>query len=1048
MSSQELSIPPNLDTSSGVALPKFHTHWARVVLMGFVFLIAISFVIWVAGHSALTRAFSLLFTNPWLVVAFTATYSAAFWLRAEAWRALLPELSRVTAFSALQSSLFANHLLPIKAGEIIRPYVASTHGIPGSRSLSTSVVARVGDYVCLFTLAAILIPLAPESPTEGYLGLMISASALSLGIASLFTIRHVDVPSFLPKPVTEIWTSVKLGFQEISIRRFVKAFSMTMPSWILESSALIVSAHALGIEISVVTAIAVTSFTLLFQILHFAPGGIGVYEASMTGALAFYGISVEEAVLLAVLTHGIKFAYSYTFSASFVGYELIRIFRLNREIINRLDKSSSSASRFEIVMARAWNVLNEGKPFTPVFTTAILILLSIPHLNDPDYLVKACVGVLALIPLGIVFYRFDFPLKLRSGLWIFLAIFVAVFQTFNFYAIGIALGLYLTFTIFLWGTVYYHFRIGMPWTNFTRFWRLVLENPDPTSGNFLEQTPKFLLLILGFTYLTDQSGVNPVLAIQGFTLAIGVTALFLHQWFFTWVPALPTSAIRRTEPANPQAANKVIAIVIDGCRADKFQEAKTPFMDKVRQSGTEFTDMRTVYPARTVTAFSSMLTGAAPEVHGMKSNFVPSLGVKCESVFDVLESNGRKGRLVGIAHLVDAFGENIVETVSAVNDNDVIDYKLSETAKRVLEEENPDLLVLQLLSVDQTGHARGSYNSEYIRKIEETDVIIQEFLNWCEQRGHLDNARIVITSDHGQGKGIGGHGHLTESERQVPFIMSGGEIEKGQVVNSPRHLTDVAPTLMNMLGMAPPRESVGRVLTKHIEHDGPDNGPVAIVIPAFNESESLPKTLSQIPHNQINDLHVIVVDDGSTDDTAILAESYGAKTVISHDRNHGLGAALRTGLKAARNIDARAAIYIDADGEYNPSEIPILLEEIDSGRADYVLGNRIVKKGERQDFSRQFGNRLFTTLLSISCGRRIKDGQTGFRAFSRNALEVAEIIHDYNYAQVLTLDLLKKGLRLTEVPISWRRRRFGKSFINWQYLWRVPVGMAREMWSS
>ena len=126
----------------------------------------------------------------------------------------------------------------------------------------------------------------------------------------------------------------------------------------------------------------------------------------MTGALAFYGVSVEEAVLLAVLTHGIKFAYSYTFSASFVGYELIRIFRLNRKILDGLDRRSSRASRFEIVMARAWNVLNEGKPFTPVFTAGTIILLSIPHLNDPDYLVKACVGVLALIPLGIVFYRF------------------------------------------------------------------------------------------------------------------------------------------------------------------------------------------------------------------------------------------------------------------------------------------------------------------------------------------------------------------------------------------------------------------------------------------------------------------------------------------------------------------------------------------------------------------------------------------------------------------------------------------------------------------
>ena len=77
----------------------------------------------------------------------------------------------------------------------------------------------------------------------------------------------------------------------------------------------------------------------------------------------------------------------------------------------------------------------------------------------------------------------------------------------------------------------------------------------------------------------------------------------------------------------------------------------------------------------------------------------------------------------------------------------------------------------------------------------------------------------------------------------------------------------------------------------------------------------------------------------------------------------------------------------------------------------------------------------------------VTDGQTGFRAFSRRALECAEIIHDYNYAQVLTLDLLKKGMRMHEVPISYRFRTKGKSFINARYLWRVPVGMLREMLS-
>ena len=84
----------------------------------------------------------------------------------------------------------------------------------------------------------------------------------------------------------------------------------------------------------------------------------------------------------------------------------------------------------------------------------------------------------------------------------------------------------------------------------------------------------------------------------------------------------------------------------------------------------------------------------------------------------------------------------------------------------------------------------------------------------------------------------------------------------------------------------------------------------------------------------------------------------------------------------------------------------------------------------------------------VFAGRRISDGQTGFRAFSANALNVAEIVHDYNYAQVLTLDLLHKGMRLAEVPISYRRRSRGRSFINGHYLWRVPLGMARELLGS
>jgi hypothetical protein len=138
-------------------------------------------------------------------------------------------------------------------------------------------------------------------------------------------------------------------------------------------------------------------------------------------------------------------------------------------------------------------------------------------------------------------------------------------------------------------------------------------------------------------------------------------------------------------------------------------------------------------------------------------------------------------------------------------------------------------------------------------------------------------------------------------------------------------------------------------------------------------------------------------------------------------------------------------VYLDADGEYDPTEALRVLDPIARGRADYVLGSRFRGECHGMTWSRRVANRVFSLVLSIACRRRISDGQTGYRAFSPRALAVAEIIHDYNYAQVLTLDLLRKGMRMVEVPVSYRRRHGGRSFISSAYLWRVPVGMVREM---
>ncbi len=475
------------------------------------------------------------------------------------------------------------------------------------------------------------------------------------------------------------------------------------------------------------------------------------------------------------------------------------------------------ASKFEIIAARCWNVLNEGKSFHPVFVLGIFLLLHLGEVLSWSFWARALPAIALTAPLVILFVRYDFPLKLRWALWALLAAFVALFRFVDLAALGLALGLYVFFTVFFWGTLYYHLRTGAPKTNFVRFWRLVLENPDSTSGNFLEQVPKALLALFALEYLVAEPvSAGRILAVLGFTLAVGAVSYLVHRFFFDWKPAYPAEPTREVNLGEP-LAGRVIVVVIDGCRLDRFREAEKPYLERMMAGGTVFESVETVYPARTVVCFSSMLTGAAPERHGIASNLVLKLGLKVESVFDVLRRRGKKGRLVGIAHLIDAFGHDDVASVTSVAHNDKIDQNLIAAAKRELEEHDPDLLILQLLAVDQNGHTRGTYYPEYVERIEITDRLIEGFMEWCEERGYLRDAAVILMADHGQGRGIGAHGHLSEGERFVPFAMWGTGIAGGRTVREPRSILDLAPTICYLLGVEPPNGSTGRVLTEALE---------------------------------------------------------------------------------------------------------------------------------------------------------------------------------------------------------------------------------------
>lgn len=219
-----------------------------------------------------------------------------------------------------------------------------------------------------------------------------------------------------------------------------------------------------------------------------------------------------------------------------------------------------------------------------------------------------------------------------------------------------------------------------------------------------------------------------------------------------------------------------------------------------------------------------------------------------------------------------------------------------------------------------------------------------------------------------------------------------------------------------------------------------------ITIPAFNEEKTIGDVIQKIQEVMDQTKYcynylVLVVNDGSDDETVKEAANAGA-FVFSHQENKGLAETFRTEMKVCCELGAEIIIHTDADGQYKAEEIPLLIEQVENGY-DLVLGSRFKGTIENMCFMKKVGNIAFSIALSLLSRRKISDGQTGFRAFTRKIAEEIQIISDHTYTQEQIIRAAQDNYSIKEVPIYFAKRDNGQS-----RLMRSPFDYAFKAWRN
>lgn len=197
-----------------------------------------------------------------------------------------------------------------------------------------------------------------------------------------------------------------------------------------------------------------------------------------------------------------------------------------------------------------------------------------------------------------------------------------------------------------------------------------------------------------------------------------------------------------------------------------------------------------------------------------------------------------------------------------------------------------------------------------------------------------------------------------------------------------------------------------------------------IQIPCYNEEESLPITLSQLPRKieGIDVIELLIINDGSTDNTVKVAKENGVDHIVNFPRNKGLARAFIAGIEECIKQDADIIVNTDADNQYNAEDIPKLIQPILCHNADMVVGTRPISKTQHFSFIKKLLQKLGSFVVRVLSKTNVEDAPCGFRAISRNFAKQINVFNEFTYTMETIIQAGQKSFHVVSVPIRTNKQ--------------------------